>query len=333
MTQPREAAFDLARAVAMAGMLVAHYGAAPITNPVGGAIRRSVDGRAMPLFVTLGGVGLTLLMRSGIRSARPVLIRSALLFVTGLVLWEHVPRVAVILQFYAVFLTVGLLLVRSPSRWLPVIAIATVAIGAFTWLRWSDGWASYEGWDGWATIRTPWPLVTDLFITGAYPFFPTFAFFLFGMWIGRLRFDAANVRLQLMGGGAIAIATSYGAEAVRNHTWMRWEVLDAHAHSHMPAWMIASAGSTAIIIGVSGFAVRWCPRLMRPLALTGELALTFYVVHALALRWLPERWLGDLVPDLIVMASVFVGFAAFANLWRHRFRHGPIEALLRLASR
>jgi uncharacterized membrane protein YeiB len=333
MIQPREVAFDLARAIAMAGMLVAHYGAASIANPVGGAIRRSVDGRAMPLFVTLGGVGLTLLMRSGLRSARPVLIRAALLFVTGLVLWQHVPRVAIILQFYAVFLAVGLQLVRLPSRWLPVIAIATVAIGAFTWLRWSDGWASYEGWEGWATVRAPWPLVTDLFITGAYPFFPTFAFFSFGMWIGRLRIDAATVRFQLIGGGAVAIAAGYGAEAVRNHTSMRWEVLDAHAHSHMPGWMIASAGSTAIIIGVCAFAVRSFPRMTRPLALTGELALTFYIAHGLALRWWPERWLGDLVPDLIVMASVFVGFAAFANLWRHRFRHGPFEALLRLASR
>jgi uncharacterized membrane protein YeiB len=333
MTEPREAAFDVARAVAMAGMLVAHYGAAPIANPVGGAIRRSVDGRAMPLFVALGGIGLTLLMRSGTRGVRPVLIRSALLFVAGLVLWQHVPDLAIILQFYAVFLTVGLLLVRVPSRWLPVIAAAVAVLGAATWLRWGTVWASYDGWEGWTTLRSPWPLVTDLFITGAYPFFPTFAFFAFGMWIGRLRLDSARVRWQLIGGGAIAIATGLGAETVRNHTVLRWKVLDAQAHSHMPAWMIAAAGSTAVVIGVCAFVVRARPHLMQPVACTGQLAFTFYVAHGLALRWWPERWLDHLVPDLIVMASVFVGFMLFANLWRRRFRHGPFEALLRFASR
>jgi uncharacterized protein len=317
----------------MAGMLVAHYGAAPIANPVGGAIRRSVDGRAMPLFVALGGVGLTLLLRSGVRGVRPVLIRAALLFATGLVLWHHIPYVAIILQFYAVFLTVGLLMVRLSSRWLFAIALAVVAIGAVTWLRWGDEWAKYEGWQGWATLRTPWPLVADLFITGAYPFFPIFGLFAFGMGIGRLSLDVARERWQLVGGGVIAIACGYGAAAVRNHTATRWKVLDAQAFSRMPAWMIASAGSTALVIGLSAVAVRALPRLTRPLTVTGQLALTFYIAHGLALRWWPQRWLGRLVPGLMVMASVFVGFALFANLWRRRFRHGPFEALLRLASR
>ena len=50
---PREIGLDVARALAVLGMLLAHFGAAAAGEDDGwaGSVTRFVDGRAMPLFV------------------------------------------------------------------------------------------------------------------------------------------------------------------------------------------------------------------------------------------------------------------------------------------
>ena len=68
---------DVARAVAIAGMLIAHYTTLDGTGGPWRYLHRVVDGKAMPLFLLLGGMGLTLLTRRARHPVRAVLGRAA----------------------------------------------------------------------------------------------------------------------------------------------------------------------------------------------------------------------------------------------------------------
>jgi uncharacterized membrane protein YeiB len=68
--------------------------------------------------------------------------------------------------------------------------------------------------------------------------------------------------------------------------------------------------------------------------ITGQLALTFYLVHVLILFFLvmPLAEDGDL-PPLEVSAWAALGFGVFAivfaNVWRRFFARGPLEWVMR----
>lgn len=96
---------DMARAIAVVGMVMVHIGPedAPGADLVAAAYRTS-HGRASVLFVVLAGIGVSLLaraqdLRRGRAVAGPLLWRSLVLLPAGLWLQVRVPVVAVILQY------------------------------------------------------------------------------------------------------------------------------------------------------------------------------------------------------------------------------------------
>ena len=84
-------------------------------------------------------------------------------------------------------------------------------------------------------------------------------------------------------------------------------------------------------IGVSILGAR-LPGFSGVAAHTGQLALTFYVVHVWLLRRALRDWPWGLTASEMI-AILLIAYAAFglaAHLWRRRFRRGPLEALLRI---
>ena len=216
---------DVARAVAQLGMLITHY---TYFDGSGGDLRgvtRFFNGKAMPLFVFLGGLGFTMLTR---RAAHPVgqaLARGSVLVVIGLLLVEHAPLIAVILQFYGLFFALGLLVRRLPGVWLLVLAGVTTIVGGWSWLYLAPDRVRYGGWQGWETVTDPRPLLIDLLVSGSYPALPTFAFFLVGMWVGRQALGRRQVQVLLVGTGlALALAGYVGGEIVTRATTDRQEL-------------------------------------------------------------------------------------------------------------
>ena len=65
----------------------------------------------------------------------------------------------------------------------------------------------------------------------------------------------------------------------------------------------------------------------------GQCALSFYVVQAVVIRWLPERADVGMAREYLDVACVLLACWAFFLLWRKPFAHGPLEAVLRSAGR
>ena len=384
LVQERLLGIDVARAVAQLGMLVTHY---TYFDGSGGDLRgvtRFFNGKAMPLFVFLGGLGFTMLMR---RAAHPVgqaLARGTVLVVIGLLLVEHAPLIAVILQFYGLFFALGLLVRRLPGVWLLVLAAVTTLVGGWSWLHLAPDRVRYGGWLGWETVSDPRPLFIDLLVSGSYPALPTFAFFLVGMWVGRQALGHRNVQVLLVGAGLVlALIGFVGGEIVTRATTDRQALTEAIAldqdvvadriddrierrgesrrdavrvvvrereradglaplvrladpvgHGKMPAWVIGATGWSLAVLGWCLLAYARWPRLLHPVACAGQLALTFYVLQALGLRWwYTEEWskrysyTGQLVACLVL----FGAFIVLATIWRKMLPRGPLEALLRLS--
>ncbi len=330
----------------MLGMFLSHYGAHILDRPQRdwpSSVVRFVDGRAMPLFVMLSGAGCVFICRYPGAWVR-VLSRAVLLLLAGL--WLEGGLVAVILHFYAIYLIVGLLVVRLPKVWMLVLALAAAIAGAWIriyafddlpkpWVMTNDSW-----WSALPHLGHPRLLLSHLMFSGIYAALPTLAFFFVGMWVARLDLRARRVVNSLMVGGFVLAIIGYGIgwstddhrdrlTAVSTSPW-RW--LSAAGHSQMPAWIIGATGLGLAVIGACLWLSRHFPRATRPLAYTGQLALTFYIVHVFLLRRGLRHWPWRMSPPtmLATIVGLYVAFALVANLWRAKMDHGPAEAILRI---
>lgn len=226
MTEPlpprrRVLGLDVARSLAILGMLFAHFGGAfeATTDSDDWAVRvvQFVNGRAMPLFVLLSGAGVTLLLRGTTRPVRQLAGRAVVLLLAGLLL-EYTTPVAVILQCYALFFLLALLVRRLSDRWLLGLAALIVAAGAATRMflaphlpkafEYVGGLSEHIG--ALRVLLRPDVLLSELVVTGPYSALPTFAFFVVGMWLGRRDLASKRLRVGLLLGGAAIAVVGYG---------------------------------------------------------------------------------------------------------------------------
>ena len=347
--------FDLARALAVFGMVIVNFkvvmGAAAGGPLWLAALAGLLDGRAAATFVVLAGVGISLLSRRArlagdkdrLRQARAtVLKRAAFLFVVGLLYTPIWP--ADILHFYGVYLAVAAFLLAAPARRL--WSLATALVGGFVVLIVVF---DYErGWD-WATLSydgfwTVDGMLRHLLFNGFHPVVPWLAFLLVGMALGRLPVTDPGVRRRVFAWGA---ATAILAEAA---SFLSIRLLDAGAEPALrdlgallgtkpmppvPLYMLAGAGTACAVIAALVEVGERFPEAawLRPLVATGELALTLYVAHVVVGMGALEaagRLENQTLPFSLVCSAVFGVLAvAFAHLWRQRFPRGPLEALMR----
>ena len=342
---------DLARALALLGMIVVHFDlvvAGAFKEPAWlSALVESCQGRAAATFVVLAGVGGSLgSARARLRgdptlrrAARVSLLRRGLfLFVIGclfMVIWP-----ADILHSYGVWLALGAALLFARTSVLIVVALASVAIStAFLltdkfFVHWNLLDLTYNG------LWTPVGFVRNLFLDGWNPLFPWFGLYVYGLILGRLDLRSPSVRIRLAG-AALAVGA---AVVLVSKAWAPNLVFSFRpAHLLMigatpPTPMFVELGAsiaTLMIMGSIEVANRM-PRLVAPLVSTGQLALTLYIGHVIVgLGTLEEmgRLGGQTLTYAVTSAFVFFGIAAvLSHLWRKRFSRGPLEALMRAVS-
>jgi uncharacterized membrane protein YeiB len=348
--------YDLARSLAMLGMIVVHFGlvmSTDLKHPAWAAeVMHLLDGRAAALFVVLAGVGVTLMSRRAVGArdpraispARETLIRRGyFLFVIGylnLIIWP-----GDILRVYGVSLAVAAGLIAATDLRLLSVSLGFV-LGFVLLMILVD----YEkNWD-WSTMTyhrlwTAQGVVRNLFYDGFRSVFPWTGLLIFGMWLGRrdLRDRATNTKLLL-----IAAGTAVLAELV---SWLCVRSFRAHPHGMddetiqalfgtesmppLPLFLLTSGGSAVAIIALCvRVADAWPSAIwLAPLVAMGQTALTWYLFHIIfglgsveAAGWTSSQ------PLPLAQACGVTFFAAAVFLswrWKRRFRHGPLEWVMR----
>ncbi|HKI30797.1 MAG TPA: heparan-alpha-glucosaminide N-acetyltransferase domain-containing protein [Gemmataceae bacterium] len=351
----RVAGYDIARALAILGMVVVHFSlvmAADRSGPVWLAeVLGFLDGRAAATFVVLAGVGITLLSRRAVASADPAAVartrktlvcRGLFLLVIGflnLLVWP-----GDILRIYGVSLLLTARLITATDRrlFLGALGYALGFVVLFIVVDFGKNWE-------WETLTykrlwTPSGLVRNLFFDGFRSVLPWTGFVFFGMWLGRLnlRDRAVNRRVLLAGVGVVVLAEVTSWLCVRyflaHPHGMDAETVKALFGSEsmpaLPLFLLAAGGTAVAILASSVRVAEACPpRLLRPLTATGQMALTWYFAHIfLGLGAVVALGLVSAEP-LPVAAGCGLLFFAVAVLsswlWKKVFRHGPLERLMR----
>ncbi|PTL75166.1 DUF418 domain-containing protein [Vitiosangium sp. GDMCC 1.1324] len=324
--------FDIARSLAICGMLVVHsvLVLGPPTERLSGLDRfvfNLCDGRAAATFVLLAGLGVgQLLARTEDSSHRRVLWRRAAflgtLGVLNLVIWP-----GDILRLYGVALLAAPLLHRGSSRALTLL-IAVLVLGfpvAAAFIDWDARWE-------WATLTyrglwTPSGFVSNLVIDGFRPLIPWLAFFVLGLRLSRLDWrDGGTARRMLLTGGVLllvaelasmaliqlagrsSLASSLGPQGIA-------AILGTHSMPPMPQFILSAFGFAGLVIGVGFVLAEHLPAHARnALVSTGRLALTWYVSHILLLVGLAVTGFHNRLAAKSAIMLAVAGFAAMVAI-------------------
>ncbi len=347
--------FDLARAYAILGMFIVNvntvFGSHKAETGLGWFLNL-FNGNSSTSFVILAGMGVSLMTnrphyspdeRAALR--RKVLRRSWFLFVAGLLLYTWWP--ADILHFYGGYMHVAALLLFVPKRTYLYVALISIAVfhALLLVVPFETGWnvSSLLYTDFW----TPAGFLRNTFYNGWNPIFPWLAYFMLGMWLGRLNWQQPRVRWWVLGVGAAVWIVVESLQALAISGVFGPDVTFYFNADYLPPFlpfMLATAAFSLMLIVVClTLGDRFAhTRIVRVLSLTGQMTLTHYVVH-LTLGFVLFSWLtghaytGSITaqspePPALVLAFAlgFYGLSTlFSLLWSRRFRHGPLELLMR----
>lgn len=328
---------DVARAIAILGMVTVHFGPYPVREDGPAAfLYGSWYGRASVLFVVVAGIGVGLLARRD----PPRLVRARLwwravwLLPVGLWLQTLDHPVAVILQYYAVYFALVVPFVtrsdRSLLRWgAGLLAAGSAAVLAATVL--APEWVVPLGGD------SPTGVVGDLLLFGYYPVLTWLPPMLWGLWLGRRRLDRRAVHVRLVVGGGLVlagtVAVSRALETVAGldvepGSW--WFALSAEGHSEMPLAVLGATGFASAVLGLSLWASGRWPAALSPLTALGRAALSVYVGHLVVFDLVPELFPADDVWEGIRTVGGFALVTAVLSLvWLAVAPRGPLEAAAR----
>lgn len=357
-SKQRIVGFDLARALAIFGMVLVNFKVAMVDGTqaqdpewLAGIVGR-FEGRAAALFVVLAGVGISLMTAKARESGDPgrlasdrqtLLKRALFLFVVGApytLIWP-----ADILHFYGVYIALACLWLRASNFKLvaSATAIALLVFPLHLALDYEAGW----DWDAldYSGLWTPVGALRHLFFNGFHPVVPWLAFLLIGMTAGRLDWSSARLRRGVfLASATVALVTEFSSRQLVEWSSVGFDaeasellgyVFSTEVMPPMPLYILAGASTAMAVIALSvSIGLRWGgTSWMRPLVSTGQLALSIYFAHVIVGLGILES-MGKLGQQSLVFAtSAALVFSAssvlFAYLWRLKFSRGPFEFAMR----
>lgn len=330
---------EVARALAIIGMLSVHI--RPMNgDSIASWVYTLPHGRASLLFMLVAGIGVSLLAASSRLSAWDIRMRliwrAVVLLPLGLWLQELDINVLVILQTYAVLFLLAVFMLELSDRALLALAGLSAVAGPLIILTLEVANVRWHAGDATSLSDSIGFIARALLWSGSYPLVTWIAPFLLGMWLGRRDLRQPSVQIALVVYGAVlAVGTGVLSRALSafipvSEIIPSWErvVVDA-PHSQMPLWLWGSTGAAVMVLGLSLIAAEAARRWVWPLVALGQLALTAYVAHLLALHFWPETLSTERVSDaLALLAALTAVGVVFAVAWRAMFARGPLEAVL-----
>jgi len=351
---------DVTRGVALIGVVVMNYhgylnGSTASAGPDATWAQSLFDPwkgvlatRFAATFVTVAGVGITLLTRRGVASGDRTAIsadrwrlvrRGVLLYLFGLILnwiWS-----GTILFFYGAFFVIGALLFTLRSRTVLTIgAVAAVVAAAIRWwaaVRIEDGHS--VAWllsPGTFATRSPRGLLFDTFLNGTHPVLPWLAFLCVGIVLGRHLTDLPRRALVVAGVSLTALTYAINHLVLTNTDGaVARTVASTRYGDRGVLYTLGTVGTSVVAYCVitwlaERFSATWP---VTALAAAGRTTLSLYVVHVLVFRLLVDTWHvvgGTGLDTALVFALAFWVFAILVASWWQRFiGQGPLERLYR----
>jgi hypothetical protein len=345
---------DLARAVAVVGMMAVHVLPGEEAPGIAGLLYSLAHGRASALFGVLAGLSLGLSTRRG-RDHRTaartgVVVRGLLVALLGLLLVDAGSRIAIILAYYGVAFVVVLPFLWWPARRLAVLAGGWLAAAPLASFALRDVYAlpaQYEQ-PTVAWLARPGDLLETLTLTGYYPVIGWAGYLLAGLAVSKVDLRSPVVATQVLGAGALAAGGAWivgavllgpagGRDALTERygpfvlqlqeyygtvpTGSRWWLAVVAPHSGTPFDLLHTAGVALAVIGAACLLPAAVTRFLRPVAAVGSMPLTVYTGHVVGLA----AWPADTMTTLLVHVLVAV---MFATAWRAAVGRGPLEILV-----
>ncbi|WP_337061053.1 heparan-alpha-glucosaminide N-acetyltransferase domain-containing protein [Kineococcus sp. G2] len=352
---------DLARAVAIAGMVAVHV--LPESSAgAAGWLYDLADGRASGLFAVLAGVSLGLSTRRTAPVARSraaarvgVAVRGLLVALLGLALVSAGSRVAIVLPYYGVAFVVVLPVLWWPARRLAVLAGAWLVAGPLLGFALRDAYALDPAYQQPTLLDLVHPaeLLRTLLLTGYYPVLGWTGYLVLGLAVARAGLVGVPAALRLLGAGLVLAAGAWTVSALLlgpggglarlaelgvapGTPWWTfhgtvptaspWFLAVAEPHSGTPLDLLHTCGTALVVLGAALLLPRALTRFLVPVAAFGSMPLSVYTAHVLALAVHP----GD--SPALLAAHVLVG-VALATAWQLAAGRGPLEEALSSAAR
>jgi uncharacterized membrane protein YeiB len=220
---------DVARGLALAGMLAVHVFPTFDSDGSASIATAFASGRGAAIFATMAGVGLAVVTggrrpvsgRARVAASVGLLVRAILLCLIGLLLGYVTAAgdldVYVILPYYAVMFLLAVPLLGFRPQVLAVISVSLAAAGYFVILT-TVGDVADPSRDIDPTIgdvaRHPVGILVLLLVGGAYPAVLWLAYICAGIAMGRLDLSSKQVAGWLLGGGAALAAAAWLASTL-----------------------------------------------------------------------------------------------------------------------
>lgn len=346
---------DVLRGVALIGVCVLNYHGYLILRGGDDRLTSTVERifnpwegplstRFAAVFVTVAGMGITLLAAKAVASRNPEQIsnvrwtlirRGVLLYAFGFFLdwiWS-----GTILLYYGAFFLAGAALFTLRSRWIAMVgAVAAIAAAGVRW------WALQRTTHGhdvrWLLNKptidphSPRDQLIVTFLRGTHPLLPWLAFLCLGIILGRMLPFTTIVRWQMAMAGVTLVLFGYLAEAgLPVHPILR----STDPFDRGLLYMVTAIGTTLSAISVLGWLAdrTRSSTVTQVLADTGRTTLTLYVGHVLAFDLVVD-WLGWVEPGgvgtALALALIYwvIAVAVAVEIHRH-FQLGPLEWVYR----
>ncbi|MFH8251050.1 heparan-alpha-glucosaminide N-acetyltransferase domain-containing protein [Microbacterium sp. B2969] len=340
----RIAGVDLARGLAILGMLTAHLVARPELVPADPSTWIAiVDGRSSILFATLAGVSIGLvtggtapLRGPAMRTARlRLLVRAVILWLVGAALIATGVPVYVILPAYAVLFVLAIPLAGLGARTLFVVAGSVALV-----MPWIQAWLDDRAF--WSTAAGD--RVSTL-LGWHYPFLVWIAFVLAGLGVARAGIRRIEVQLRMLGAGTALAVVGYGLHGLAapdpmlEYSSLATAVWTARPHSSGLLEVIGSGGFALAVIAASLLLCRTFLRwIVLPLRAVGAMPLTAYTAQLVVWAIWAAIAIGD--TGALVEFRAFepfppltLGIVAGCTAWALLVGRGPLEWLTDVLTR
>jgi uncharacterized protein len=350
--------FDLARAYAIFGMFIVNFNTVfgSHTNHSGlSGFLNLFNGNSSTLFVILAGMGISLMTnrnnytlqeKKSIKST--IVKRSWFLFVLGVAFYLWWP--ADILHFYGGYMHFAVLLIFQPKKYFLYSAALAIVIFhiLLTIIPYDTGW-NFETlmYNDFWTVQG---FLRNTFYNGWNSIFPWIAYFLLGMYLGRLNWHNVKTPKRILIIGITVYLITFFIQTFASSLTQNKDFLFYLTADYIPPFlpfMLSTTSFGLMLISIFIFIGNKIgdKKIAKILASTGQMTLTHYISHLfvglLLLSLITGKTLSyDLLKETPTNPIIILTFAVayfflscvFSYFWTRKYKNGPIEMLMRKIS-